>query len=98
MFPIRQETDYLYYAVILEIFTGYLWHCLAINYVEDDSFISFRYAKNFVNGDGLVFNPGERVEGYTNFLWVMMLSGFLWLIPTANLLHITAPKPKEQLS
>ena len=39
----------------------------------DDAFISFRYAKNLANGLGLVFNPGEKVEGYTNFLWVMIL-------------------------
>jgi hypothetical protein len=41
-------------------------------YVKDDTFISLRYARNFVDGHGLVFNPGERVEGYTNFLWVML--------------------------
>jgi hypothetical protein len=88
MFSTRQKIDYLYYAVVFAIFIGYLWHCLAVNYVVDDSFISFRYVKNFINGDGLVFNPGERVEGYTNFLWIMILSGFLWVIPDANLLHI----------
>jgi hypothetical protein len=38
----------------------------------DDAFISFRYARNLVEGHGLVFNPGERVEGYTNFLWVLL--------------------------
>ena len=38
----------------------------------DDAFISFRYARNLVEGRGLVFNPGERVEGYTNFLWVLL--------------------------
>lgn len=37
----------------------------------DDAFISFRYAWNLVRGNGLVFNPGERVEGYTNFLWTL---------------------------
>ena len=38
----------------------------------DDAFISFRYAQNLVSGHGLVFNPGEFVEGYTNFLWTLM--------------------------
>jgi hypothetical protein len=38
----------------------------------DDAFISFRYARNLVHGEGLVFNPGDRVEGYTNFSWVML--------------------------
>ncbi len=39
----------------------------------DDAFISFRYARNFAEGHGLVFNLGERVEGYTNFLWTLMI-------------------------
>jgi hypothetical protein len=41
-------------------------------HASDDAFISFRYARNLVDGHGLVFNPGERVEGYTNFLWVLL--------------------------
>ncbi len=40
--------------------------------VVDDAFISYRYARNLVEGHGLVFNIGERVEGYSNFLWVML--------------------------
>lgn len=41
----------------------------------DDAFICFRYAQHLVQGQGLVFNPGERVEGYTCFLWVLLLAG-----------------------
>lgn len=40
----------------------------------DDAFISFRYAENLVHGLGLVFNAGERVEGYTNFLWTLWIA------------------------
>jgi arabinofuranosyltransferase len=40
--------------------------------VFDDAFISFRYAHNLIAGRGLVFNFGERVEGYTNFLWTLL--------------------------
>ena len=43
-------------------------------YTIDDAFISYRYAENLAGGAGLVYNPGERVEGYTNFLWVVLLS------------------------
>ena len=38
----------------------------------DDAYISYRYAWNFVHGSGLVYTPGEVVEGYTNFLWTML--------------------------
>ncbi len=47
--------------------------------VFDDSFISFRYAHNLSRGYGLVFNPGERVEGYTNFLWTVLMAGAIAL-------------------
>ena len=46
--------------------------CRSSHVLFDDSFISFRYANNLARGQGLVFNPGERVEGYTNFLWVLL--------------------------
>jgi hypothetical protein len=45
------------------------------SWTADDSYITFRYAENLANGQGVVFNPGERVEGYTNFLWMLLLSG-----------------------
>ncbi len=45
----------------------------------DDAFISFRYAENLIRYGELVFNPGERVEGYTNFLWTMLLASAAWL-------------------
>jgi hypothetical protein len=47
------------------------------SWVVDDAYISFRYALNLIEGHGLVFNPGERVEGYTNFLWTMLMAGVL---------------------
>ena len=40
----------------------------------DDAMISMRYAWNFSHGAGLVWNPGERVEGYTNLLMVGLMS------------------------
>jgi hypothetical protein len=44
------------------------------NIVQDDAYISFRYADNLVAGNGLVYNVGERVEGYTNFLWTLLIA------------------------
>ena len=39
----------------------------------DDAYISFRYSDNLAHGHGLVWNVGEDpVEGYTNFLWVLL--------------------------
>jgi arabinofuranosyltransferase len=44
-------------------------------FTVDDSYISFRYARNLARGLGLVYNAGEHIEGYTNFLWTVMLAG-----------------------
>ncbi|TGL87327.1 hypothetical protein EHQ68_12310 [Leptospira congkakensis] len=43
-------------------------------WICDDAYISFVYARNLYEGFGFVFNWGERVEGYTNFLWTIILS------------------------
>lgn len=40
----------------------------------DDAYISFRYARNLVEGHGLCFNPGERVQGYSNLLFVLLVA------------------------
>jgi arabinofuranosyltransferase len=44
-----------------------------VRFAQDDAFITFRFARNLARGHGLVFNPGERVEGYTNFLWTWIM-------------------------
>lgn len=62
---------------------------------SDDAYISYRYARNLAEGHGLVFNPGERVEGYSNFLYVILISlGYLSgvrdtaIYPFATLLNL----------
>ncbi len=47
-------------------------HARHLNFIVDDTFIPLRYAANFLEGHGLVFNHGEPVEGYTDFLWVLL--------------------------
>jgi len=52
----------------------FYYYCQSFSFIQDDSYITFRYVKNFTEGHGLVFNIGEYVEGYTCFLWVIILS------------------------
>lgn len=64
-----------FWAILVVAGALLLSHIAVYSFLCDDAFISFRYARNLANGDGLVFNPGfERVEGYTNFLWVVILA------------------------
>ena len=66
-----QGSAFLLWLVPLGWMASFGW------FVCDDAFISFRYARNLLEGHGLVFNPGEYVEGYSNFLWVLELAA-LW--------------------
>ena len=50
----------------------------------DDAMISMRYAWNFSHGNGLVWNLGERVEGYTNFLMTLIMSAATFLFNEKN--------------
>lgn len=43
------------------------------DFVLDDAFITYRYSKQLVEGNGLRWNAGaDPVEGYTSFLWVLV--------------------------
>lgn len=50
---------------------------------SDDDFIVQRYARNLVEGRGLVFDDGVRVEGFTCPLWLFLLAGVTALGGTA---------------
>ena len=63
----------------LVILAAYLF--LKRSQAGEDAFIFFRYVDNFVNGHGLVFNIGERVEGFTAPLWVFLLSFLRIFLP-----------------
>lgn len=56
---------------------GLLWHASRYDFICDDAYISFRYAENLALHGDLSWNAGERprVEGYTNFLWTLLLAG-----------------------
>lgn len=49
---------------------------------EEDAYISFRVARNLATGGGFSFNPGEPgVEGFSNLLWILLLSAGYRLWP-----------------
>jgi len=64
-------------VLLLVIQAGVLYLFRA--FIVDDTWIFMRYARNFASGYGPVFNPGQPVEGYTSFLWVVTLGGCMKL-------------------
>ena len=65
------------FAVVLCLLLAMLFlHARAyLPFLSDDALISLRYAQRLAEGKGLTWNDGERVEGYTNFLWTVACAG-----------------------
>ncbi len=67
---LRNKTSILAILIVLVFILHSLFYVITLGTdAVDDAYISFRYAQNAVRGNGLFFNAGERVEGFTNFLW-----------------------------
>ena len=57
-------------VLIVVVQSIYLW-----DFTIDDVGISWRYARHLADGHGLTWNlEGPPVEGYSNFLWVLMIA------------------------
>src|SRR5262249_19711036 len=52
------------------LYTGHIW---------EDYLITFRFSKNLVEGNGLVYNLGERLHGFTSPLGVLLPALGYWL-------------------
>jgi arabinofuranosyltransferase len=65
--------------ILAALCTGLVLHAVHYDFIADDTFITLRYADNLAAGHGLVFNPGDRVEGFTSMLWTVLLAalGFI---------------------
>jgi hypothetical protein len=73
--------------------SGILWLCACLALVAlalaelrligdfrvDDAYITFSFSKNLASGNGPIFSHGLRVEGYSNFLWMLLVAlGYLF--------------------
>ena len=64
------SSDYRFFFLLAAVFSV---HFFLLQGLAEDAFISFRYGQNLASGHGLVWNVGEPpIEGYTNFLWVLL--------------------------
>lgn len=66
-----QNRKHLIFFILIAALLLMAW---ADRFIQDDAFISFQYARNLAEGRGLVWNQSERVEGYTNFLWTVLMA------------------------
>jgi arabinofuranosyltransferase len=72
--PTVHRRNLLVPVILISLFSAlFIYLALSVSHIQDDTFITLRYVKNILAGNGAVFNPGERVEGYTSFLWTFIL-------------------------
>lgn len=67
-------------VIIVALLTAAFW-----DYTQDDVFITYAYSRNLVEGNGFVFNPGERVQGTTTPLYTLIMAGVEALVE--DMLH-----------
>ncbi len=61
-----------------------LWLVFGIDFLEEDSLITLRYAKNLWDGHGLVYNLGEKVMGFTSPLWTLTAAPIVGPFPIST--------------
>ena len=67
--------DPSFYTLVLLLIAGRLFLSSYTGYVQDDAFITYRYARNLSQGDGFTYNKDEHVQGTSTPLYVLMLAG-----------------------
>lgn len=72
----RSRRTLLIAGVLVGVAVARAWQ---VRWLCDDAFFSFRYARNLVRGLGLVYNEGERVEGFSNLSWTLWIAAGLSL-------------------
>lgn len=60
-----------YLAPLLLLVLARVCAGLALPIASEDAYITFRYARHLANGFGLVYNPGERVFGFSSPAWTL---------------------------
>jgi len=60
-------------VILLTAIAGWITFLLDTGILLDDALITYRYARNLAEGNGFVFNPGERVLGTTTPLLTLLL-------------------------
>jgi arabinofuranosyltransferase len=83
----KQLVYILCVAAVFIIWSGiFIWQSSGIAFdgkryfiLFDDAMIAMRYAWNFSHGNGLVWNTGERIEGFTTMSLTLLMSAITWI-------------------
>lgn len=71
MLPNRLQ--YINLVILILLFALAIYSIVSRIWVSEDAYITFKYIDNLFQGNGLTFNKGEKVEGFTHPLWAGLL-------------------------
>jgi hypothetical protein len=72
----RRKTNLELILLLLTLVAGRVIMYLAVGDMAVDPYITYRYAHNLAAGHGLVFNLGEKVQGFSSPLYTLLMAGF----------------------
>lgn len=74
-FALSNDERWRFYLAMFLTYAG-IFLIIKFAWMSEDALITLRHVDNFLSGNGAVFNPGERVEGYTHTLWFWLVTLF----------------------
>lgn len=72
--PTTWSKRVLMIGIVVVVFIAGYGHWLHHSFFHDDAYITLRYSQNWLAGSGINWNPGDRVEGYTSFLHLAVVT------------------------
>ena len=88
--PSNPSRNLLVTGLVLAVFIAIFGHVLHHCFFHDDAYITLRYSQNWLDGNGVNWNVDERVEGYTSFLHLALVTllGMFQVDLVLSLIHI----------
>lgn len=65
---------YFLFAIVLSLFINIILQIFLGDWTYDDPFITYRYAENLANGNGFVYNVGEKILSTTTPFYAILLA------------------------
>jgi hypothetical protein len=64
----------LFFTALIVSGAVFAWEVASVRFSVDDAYITYSFSKNLARGAGPLYGHGVRVEGYSNFLWMVLVA------------------------
>ena len=81
---LKKTTSHEYLFFLIPFVTALLF-AIVSNHVWEDFLITFRFSRNLAQGNGLVYETGLHVHGFTSFFNTLIPAFFDWIFKTDSI-------------